>query len=154
MNEIKDIIQKVYLSNGFNKKGFSIKIVETFFISIKQCDYIVFLVEKSSLRGEKTCFKYVLYSLRTDAIIDIDSEMYESIVGNFPSITELSYAGAKIDFERKMELMNQLEDLILLYVKHGELDDEIKEKYINLLNEMRKIKAPSFQNIYDYFLMH
>lgn len=152
MSVINEIVQRVYNSKEFSVKGYSISLKDTFLLTHSTNAYIVFIAEKSNLDGTNQSFNYVIYAVSEGIAVASSSDLYKEITSRLPVLTDLSNAGGNIDFVLKRTLSKQLDVLTESYVKHNGLVDNAKVAYISYLTEMKKIKAPSFKPIYDYFL--
>ena len=152
MSAISEIMQRVYDSKEFGVKGYSISLKDTFFLAHSANTYIVFIAEKSNLDGTNQSFSYVIYDVSQGTTVASSSDLYKEITSKLPMLTDLSNAGGKIDFVLKRALSKQLETMTESNVKHNGLLDNAKAAYISYLNEMKKMKSPSFKPIYDYFL--
>lgn len=152
MSTTSEIMQRVYSSDGFKQKGYSLNLKDAFLVPISAHAYIVFIVERSNLDGSNQSFTYAIYSVEEKSAIVTFSDTYMTVVSQFPPLANLSNAGGKLDFVRKRTLSKQFDALVESYVKHNGLSDDAKSAYMSYLAEMKDLKAPSFKPVYNYFL--
>lgn len=152
MSTMSEIMQRIYSSNDFKQKGYSLNLKDAFLVELSAHAYIVFIVERSNLDGSNQSFTYAIYSVKEKSVIATSSDTYMPIVSQFPPLANLSNAGGKLDFVRKRTLSKQFDALVESYVKHNSLSDDAKSAYMSYLAEMKDLKAPSFKPVYNYFL--
>lgn len=74
MSTTSEIMQRVYSSDGFKQKGYSLNLKDAFLVPISAHAYIVFIVERSNLDGSNQSFTYAIYSVEEKSAIVTSSD--------------------------------------------------------------------------------
>ena len=151
MDSFDDILESMYSSRGFATKGRAKNLKDAFLTVFKHRPYVVFITENSKLDGNDLRFDYSIFSITDQIAVCKDTEEYRELVDSLPQLDGLSYYGSVLDFSQMIILEDTFRGLAARFLENGSLTDTEAEQYQEYLTNMKRLKSPSFQTIYDYF---
>lgn len=152
MNEIMKIQMNMYMGKDFAERGFSRNINDAFIYTVTGEIFVIFVVEDRQLSGELLQYWYAVFSMENNSPVDSDTELYKEIVEQLPGLNCPQGLDAIPDFNERRRLEDELSAIIGIVQEQGDLTPGLKERYIDYLTEMKKLKTESFKPVYDFFI--
>lgn len=148
MTDYQDIEQKVYESADFARKGHSATIEDAFIVECGEEPYVIMLVRHSRLDGTFLGYRYAMYDVLRDSVVDSSQPAYGRLAASLPALDGLGLEGGGLGFFDKLHLDETMVGLIEEMVGGKALTSDIRRRYIAYLRQRGAMESPSFGALY------